>query len=319
MGMRFMRFPGGKAKALTFSYDDGVHPDRRLIEIFDKYGMKGTFNIDAGLFAPEGTVYPPDSINGRLTESEAYALYANSPHEVAIHGYTHQYMTEISTSQMVAEIIDDRKALEKLFGKRITGGAYPFGNYNDDVVESLRLCGIKYCRTTITTEGFGIPKDWLRLPATCHHRNPRLMELADEFLEHSVDRQSRLFYVWGHSYEFNQQKNWNVIEEFCEKMSGKDEIWYATNIEIYEYIEAYNRLEYYADGKKVYNPTLYELWVYQDGVTYKIPSGATVEIVDKLIVSSDRKTIQNPSDMTVWFHYNKKHHEIPAGKTVHIE
>ena len=40
----FMRYPGGKAKAVTFSYDDGVQQDKRLAEIFDKYGMKATFN-----------------------------------------------------------------------------------------------------------------------------------------------------------------------------------------------------------------------------------------------------------------------------------
>ena len=278
MGMRFMRFPGGRAKALTFSYDDGVHPDRRLIDIFNKYGMKGTFNICSGRFASEGTVYPPEAISGALPKSEAYALYASSPHEVAIHGYTHQYMTNLPTSQMVSEILDDRKNLEEMFGRRITGGAYPYGNYNDDVVEALRLCGIKYCRTTISTEQFNIPTDWLRLPATCHHKNPRLMELADEFLEYHINRRAMLFYVWGHSYEFNQNQNWNVIEDFCEKMSDNEEIWYATNIEIYDYIEDYNRLEYFADGKKVYNPTLYELWVYQDGVIYKIPSGETVSI-----------------------------------------
>ena len=316
MGIRFMRFPGGKAKALTFSYDDGVHPDRKLISIFDRYKMKCTFNINAGLFAPEGTVYPPNSVSGRLPKSEVYDLYANTPHEVAIHGYTHQYMEQLPTSQLVSEIIEDRIALEEMFGRRITGGAYPFGTFNDDVVEALRLCGIKYCRTVISTEDFAIPNDWLRLPATCHHKNPRLMELADLFLEHGIDRQPRLFYVWGHSYEFNMVQNWEVIENFCEKMAGKEEIWYATNIEIYDYIEAYKRLEYYADGKKVYNPTLVELWIYQDGVTYKIPSGATVELVDKLIVSDDGRKIENPTDTTVWFHYNKKNYEIPAGNTV---
>lgn len=41
-----MRYPGGKAKAVTFSYDDGVIQDRRLAELFDKYGLKGTFNFN---------------------------------------------------------------------------------------------------------------------------------------------------------------------------------------------------------------------------------------------------------------------------------
>ena len=35
-------FPGGKAKALTMSYDDGKLQDKRLIGIFNKYGIKAT-------------------------------------------------------------------------------------------------------------------------------------------------------------------------------------------------------------------------------------------------------------------------------------
>ena len=49
-----MRFPGGLAKALTFSYDDGVEQDIRLVEILDKYGMKGTFNLNSGCYAKPG-------------------------------------------------------------------------------------------------------------------------------------------------------------------------------------------------------------------------------------------------------------------------
>ena len=39
-----------KKKAVTFSYDDGVPQDRRLAEIFDCYGMKGTFNFNSTCF-----------------------------------------------------------------------------------------------------------------------------------------------------------------------------------------------------------------------------------------------------------------------------
>ena len=276
--IRFMRFKDGKAKALTYSYDDGVQSDARLIEILDKYGMKGTFNINAGLFAPEGTVYPEGQASCRMTKSEAYDLYSNSGHEVAIHGYHHHFMEQLPTSQMVDEIMEDRKALEAIFGTRIDGGSYPFGTYNDKLVDALKLCGVKYCRTVISTEKFDTPTDWLRLPATCHHNNTRLMSLADDFLNASIKRQPKLFYLWGHSYEFNKDNNWNVIEKFAEKMANNEDIWYATNMEIYEYMQAYNRLEYYADGKTVYNPTLIDVWMYQDDVVYKIASGETVKI-----------------------------------------
>ena len=70
-----MRFPGGKAKAFTMSYDDGVEQDIRLIEIMNRFGLKGTFNLNAGLFAPEGTVYPKGQISRRLSAKRALELY----------------------------------------------------------------------------------------------------------------------------------------------------------------------------------------------------------------------------------------------------
>ena len=42
-------FPGGKHKVLTMSYDDGRLEDRRLVEIFNRNGIRGTFNLNAGL------------------------------------------------------------------------------------------------------------------------------------------------------------------------------------------------------------------------------------------------------------------------------
>lgn len=47
----FMRFPGGRAKALTLSYDDNVKQDFRMMEILDRHGLKCTFNINTGCFA----------------------------------------------------------------------------------------------------------------------------------------------------------------------------------------------------------------------------------------------------------------------------
>ncbi|MEJ0000406.1 MAG: hypothetical protein WDO13_15365 [Verrucomicrobiota bacterium] len=59
--------------------------------------------------------------------------------------------------------------------------------------------------------------------------------------------QLRLLYVWGHSYEFDRDKNWELIEQFGAKVGGRDDIWYATNIEIVDYCEALRRVEFSAD------------------------------------------------------------------------
>ena len=277
----YMRFPGGKPKALTLSYDDGVHQDIRLMEIMDRHGLKGTFNINSGLFAPEGTVYPEGQIHRRLTKSEATALYANSGHEVAVHGYLHPFLDQLPQALATYDVLRDREALEEQFGRIIRGMAYPQGTFSDAVVESLRACGIAYARTTVATEKFKIPTDWLRMPATCHHKHPKLMELATTFVE-KESYPPTLFYLWGHSYEFDINQNWNVIEEFAEFMGGREEIWYATNIEIYEYVQDYQRLEFSVRGDRIYNPSARTLWIFlgkEKGVI-SIAPGETILLED---------------------------------------
>ena len=274
----FMRFPGGKRKALTLSYDDGVEQDIRLIDIMKKHGLKGTFNINSGMYAPEGTVYPEGTIHRRMSKSMALELYQNSGMEVAVHGLKHPFLEQLPANLCTYEVLQDRMNLEADYGTIIRGMAYPFGTYSDSVVSTLRQCGIVYSRTVVSTENFAIPTDWLRLPATCHHNNPRLMELARQFAENNSqsNRGPSLFYLWGHSYEFEANDNWNVIEEFAAYMGGREDIWYATNIEIYDYIDAYNRLIFSMDFTRVYNPTATELFFETKWGLYSVKPGETV-------------------------------------------
>jgi hypothetical protein len=69
-----------------------------------------------------------------------------------------------------------------------------------------------------------------------------------------------------------------MVKTVCEKIANKDDIWYATNIEIYNYTKAYNSLEYSADGTLVYNPTLYEIWFVVDGKMHSVKPGETLKI-----------------------------------------
>ena len=278
MTEKFLRFPDGKLKALTLSYDDGVEQDIRLVELLDKYGVKCTFNLNSGLFAKEGTVYPEGRVHRRMTLRMAQKLFENGNHEVAVHAYSHPFLEKLPEPNVMWEIINDRKFLEEKFGTIVRGMAYPFGTYNDTVVEILNKAGIVYSRTTKSTEDFSISDDWLRLPATCHHNNPKLMTLAERFTTETPEKSPWLFYLWGHSYEFEGDKNWFVIEEFLEKVSGKDDVWYATNIEIFDYITAYNSLQFSIDGKTVHNPSATDVWFYCDFKEYCIKSGETIKL-----------------------------------------
>ena len=93
-------FPGGVYKALTMSYDDGCTEDRRLVEIFNRHGIKGTFNINASWLGNPDTV----------TAEEVRTLYAG--HEVATHTLTHPAAARCPLMSLAEEILEDRKKLE---------------------------------------------------------------------------------------------------------------------------------------------------------------------------------------------------------------
>ena len=270
-----MRFPNFKYKAVTLSYDDDVIYDKKLLEIIDEYGLKCTFNLNSGLFAEKS--------GGRMmTEDEAVALLKNSAHEVAIHGVKHISLAEADSAAQTADVLNDRINLERIFGKIVKGMAYAHGSFDDRTVETLKVCGIDYARTTVSTEKFNIPTDWLRLPATCHHNNARLPELIEQFLkdyepmEYYTRKTPKLFYLWGHAYEFNDNNNWEIIENFAKKVGNRADVWYATNGEIYNYVKAFDGLIYSASGDIIKNPTATDVFLNYHGKEVKIGAGKTI-------------------------------------------
>ena len=84
--------------------------------------------------------------------------------------------------------------------------------------------------------------------------------------------------MWGHSYEFDNDNNWELLDRICEMFAGNDDIWFATNMDIYNYVNAYNSLVYSEDGSMIHNPSLCEVWLDRDGALYSIKSGETISI-----------------------------------------
>ena len=280
--MNYMLFPEGKNKALTLSYDDGVQQDIRFIETLDKYGLKCTFNINSYSFEEEEREFAPGQVHRRMARREATEVYSKAianGHEVATHGYSHPFLDKLPSEMISYEIVEDRKRLEEMFGTVIKGHAYPYGATSAKVVDVLRNCGILYARTTAATKRFDIPTDWLRLPSTCHHNEPSLMQLADQFLnEPSRHPNPKLFYLWGHTYEFDNNNNWEVIEKFAEYVGNRNDVWYANNMQVYEYVEAYRALHFSANGNIVYNPSALTVWFTSGNITVKVAPGETVKI-----------------------------------------
>ena len=229
--MKFELFyPQWKDRAVTFSYDDGIEQDRKLVEIFNKYGMKATFNLNTGIQTPESNFEIEGVYINRMKQEGLEELYRG--HEIATHGLTHAAPTGMTKEQLDKEFLTDMSNIERIYGTYPVGMAYAYGCVDDEVVKYLKSIGIKYGRTVEASHSFEIPKEPLKLKATCHHDDDMLFELAEKFLKaEPKENEQMLFYVWGHSYEFDVNNNWDRIEEFCKMMSGKADIFYGTNRE----------------------------------------------------------------------------------------
>ena len=179
------------------------------------------------------------------------------------------------------EILEDKAGLEKLTGYPLVMFAYPFGLFNEKTKEYLKIAGYKGARTVKSTQSFELPKDPYQLDPTCHHNDEKLFELAEKFVTEKTLRPS-LFYVWGHAYEFDRNDNWDRIEKLVKYISenGQD-IWFATNGEILDYISAAHLLQYSVDGSMIHNPTATDIQIMTAfGRRETLKAGTTTKIGD---------------------------------------
>lgn len=270
-------WPEGKTRALTFSYDDGVVQDRRLIARMNECGLKGTFNLNSGFLGwQDGILRDGREIDhSHIPPEEVAALYAG--HEVAAHSVSHPDLMELPDPAVLQEILDDRRALEALVGYPVCGMAYPFGP-NDERLRGLtRACGMRYARGVRVTHGFQLPQEPLDWACSCHHWD--LEPLIDPFLEDD-GAEPKLLAVWGHSYEFDQRGDWTVIENQLRRLGGHSSVWYAVNRDIFDYIAAFRGLQSSVDGCILKNPSALRVWLRCEGQALSIAPGQTLRLPD---------------------------------------
>ena len=163
-------------------------------------------------------------------------------------------------------------------GYPVRGLAYPNGSESPEIRAMLPALGIRYGRVVGNTDGFAMPEDFLQWKATCHH-NHNLLELGQQFVDLHKKQYLYMMYVWGHSYEFTNNNNWEVMEDFCKLVGGKDDIWYATNIQIVDYMDVVKAAQYAADGSFVYNPCAQSLWLCVDDEKFvEVKGGQQVQL-----------------------------------------
>lgn len=266
---RMFTYPNGKMKALILSYDDGLQQDSLLVVILNQYDLKGTFNLNSAYFGND--VNWLKSLIGKrgryLNEDQISRIYQG--HEISAHTHTHPRLPELRNEEMDFEIRTNIETLSNISKKRIRSFAYPFGEYKPETVETLKCRGITNARTIDDTETFELPNNFLLSNPTCHHSR------ADEFLPNFIAIEvvkPILFYIWGHSWEFDRNQkynNWEYFENLCQKLNETDEIWSVTAGEFVEYVNAIRSITISGKNKLVNNSDLV-LWLRLNGKVIEI-------------------------------------------------
>jgi len=273
-----MLFPQGKTKALILSYDDGRTEDRQLVKLMNQYGLKGTFHLNSNKL---GT-------NGYLTKAEIKQLFAG--HEVSVHSANHPGLTTLSKIDVVYEVVEDRKELERLMDYPVRGMAYPFGNTNDFVVETITGLGIEYARTVEDTYAFNIPENFLKWHPTVHQfakafwepNNPesdkkelaRFYQLINDF---NNTKELAVLDIWGHSWEMGKNPDkWVETEKYFKQMANNPDIHYTTQIDLVDYINAFHILKFSVEKNMVINQSSLTIFFKKNGKSYSILPGETL-------------------------------------------
>ena len=221
-------------KSLTFSFDDGVTQDERLLRILNRYGLKATFNLNSQLLGQDGSLVC-DGVRVRhrkVRADEVADLYRG--HEVAAHTLTHPNLTTLPEKEVIRQVAEDQARLAELTGSPIVGMAYPMGgvNVNDDVARIIREnTSIRYARTIVSSYNFQVGGDLLRYHPTVYHREwDRMLALTERFIALETD-EPQVLCIWGHSYEYDIADTWGAMEAFCARISWREGIRYCTNRE----------------------------------------------------------------------------------------
>lgn len=223
-------FPGNRYKALTFSFDDGVFNDIRFSLLLKKYGMKATFNINSGKMTSMDQWIYKDTIVKHLTYEEMVIAYEG--HEIASHSLTHPFPDRMNEKEYQNEVFLDIHNIESLFNRHVVGFAYPYGTVTETGLKVLKNNGIKYARAVGETFNFDIPNDLLSYKGTCHFKNSNLFDLANEFINLKT-QEKKVFFIWGHTYEFVCEDDWDRFEKFLKLMKEhEDDIYFGTNQEV---------------------------------------------------------------------------------------
>ena len=253
-------YPGGKTKAFNISYDDGVVQDIRFVELLNRYGLKGTFNLNYGLMHSGFTWQHECGMTiRRLREEEICAIYEG--HEIASHSYSHPYFDDMAKTDILKELGSDKFFLERLTGREVAGYATPFYYYSNLMAECVRQCGFEYARISEESNDYSIPSDFYRWRGSKFHWDADLEDFVQGFLE--TDQELALCQLVGHSYDLDVMGLWDRMERICHAVGCAPDVWPASHIEIVRYLRGMDKAQ--ITEREIRNNGKTNLWFEVDG------------------------------------------------------
>lgn len=279
-----MLWPGGREKCLTLSFDDGTVEDVRICTLLRSHGLHATFNISTGIMGQQDRLFQRghEMMHDKLELSEIAEVYKGF--ELAVHGYSHAHMGDHPLPMTAYELVRCKAELEGLVHAPVRGMAWPIsyeGAWMEQARQLAAACGICYARTTRRSyDCVGVPDDFMAWDAACSFVQDELEGILGKFLapRPSGCTEPYLLYVWGHGFEASGLDAWGRLEDFFDRVSFQPDVWYASNIEVYDYVQAYRALVYSSTGDYLFNPSRLDVWVQVDGEARCVPSGATIAV-----------------------------------------
>ena len=258
-------YPEGKTKAFNVTYDDGVLQDKEFVQILNKYGIKGTFNLNSELMKNQfAWFHECGMVVKRLSEADVKDLYDG--HEIASHTLTHPNMQGMSAEQILREMSQDKDNLENIFGTKVLGFAVPFNYYSDLIAECAKIVGFEYARTSDMSGGYTPCEEEYYWRAGIFHLSSELESYIDVFLE--TDEELAVAQIVGHTYDFDAERNWDQMENLLAKVASDDKIWFATNLELVRYLKAMKNTEVTDDY--IQNHGKVDVWFEVNGTVHCI-------------------------------------------------
>ena len=260
-------YPNGKRKAFNITYDDGVTQDVRFVELLNRYGLKGTFNLNSQLMREEFVWTHPNGMEVRRLSPEAVRnLYDG--HEIASHTLTHPYMYDLTEEALQRQLGEDRANLERHFGREVKGFAVPFDYYSDLIARCAERCGFEYARMSEFSLSYKPCTDWYHWKTGVYHIMPDLKPFVTGFL--LTGRELAVCQIVGHSYDLDAENLWGTLEDICAAVAKREDVWFCTNLELVRYLKAMEQF----DGE---NRSSMDLWFEIDGKISVLHPGESLE------------------------------------------